>query len=110
MGDRDPEAKPADRRFIWVGERICSSLKVKDDSYQKLLASENKYAPDLSFTSKLHPECAIVMGTRFLQGRHCCISRQCHFYNIAGVLGWKRSWSGKEETSTIAARSSSVLQ
>ena len=42
MGDRDPEAKPADRRFTWVGERVCSSLKVKDDSYQKLLASESR--------------------------------------------------------------------
>ena len=42
MGDRDGEAKPADRRYLWVGERICSSLKVKDDSYQKLLASENR--------------------------------------------------------------------
>ena len=42
MGDKDGDAKPADRRFLWVGERICSSLKVKDDSYQKLLASENR--------------------------------------------------------------------
>ncbi|KAK9822882.1 hypothetical protein WJX74_000347 [Apatococcus lobatus] len=49
MGDKDAETKPADRRYLWLGERICSSLKVKDDSYQKLLASENRQEPDFHF-------------------------------------------------------------
>ena len=59
MGDKEADTKPADRRFSWVGERVCSSLKVKDDVYQKLLASEGRYVcgaavlESLSMLSKL---------------------------------------------------------
>ena len=46
MGAEDDQVKPAsnsDVRFNWISDRTCSSLKVKEDSFQKLLASESRY-------------------------------------------------------------------
>ena len=45
MGADDDAAKPvasADVRFNWISDRTCSSLKIKEDVFQKLLASESK--------------------------------------------------------------------
>ena len=52
MGAEDEHAKPVsgtDVRFNWISDRTCSSLKVKEDSFQRLLASEAKYS--LAFAS-----------------------------------------------------------
>ena len=45
MGAEDEQAKPGgtDVRFNWISDRTCSSLKVKEDSFQRLLASESRY-------------------------------------------------------------------
>lgn len=46
MGAEDEQVKtggPTDARFTWISDRTCSSLKVKDDVFQKLLASESRY-------------------------------------------------------------------
>ncbi|KAK9808985.1 hypothetical protein WJX72_007373 [[Myrmecia] bisecta] len=42
MGAEDEPSAPkgADIRYNWLGERVCSSLKLKEDSWQRLLASE----------------------------------------------------------------------
>ena len=45
MGADDEQAKTSlstDVRFNWISDRTCSSLKVKEDSFQKLLASESR--------------------------------------------------------------------
>ncbi|KAL0038617.1 hypothetical protein WJX79_000048 [Trebouxia sp. C0005] len=45
MGADDEPTKPSsatDVRFNWISDRTCSSLKVKEDSFQKLLASESR--------------------------------------------------------------------
>lgn len=45
MGADDEQAKPGtttDVRFNWISDRTCSSLKVKEDSFQRLLASESR--------------------------------------------------------------------
>jgi len=51
MGADDEQTKPSsstDVRFNWISDRTCSSLKIKEDSFQKLLASESRQdAPHL---------------------------------------------------------------
>ena len=45
MGAEDEHTKTSsstDVRFNWISDRTCSSLKVKEDSFQKLLASESR--------------------------------------------------------------------
>ncbi len=45
----DEEAKPAagagkkDIRFDYLCERVCSTLKVKDEQFQKLLQAETRW-------------------------------------------------------------------
>ena len=43
-GDDDQGAAPkaADKRYDWLAERVCSFLKVKEDSWQRLLTSDAK--------------------------------------------------------------------
>lgn len=51
MGADDEQVKPSsstDVRFNWISDRTCSSLKVKEDSFQKLLASESRQAAQIS--------------------------------------------------------------
>lgn len=52
MGAEDDQAKPVsgtDARFNWISDRTCSSLKVKEDSFQRLLASEFRYSSLMLF-------------------------------------------------------------
>ena len=42
-GDEDQGGpKAADKRYDWLAERVCSFLKVKEDSWQRLLSSDAK--------------------------------------------------------------------
>lgn len=44
-----------DIRLGWICQRVCSSLKTKEDAFQRLLASEARFAaiPHLSSCMKL---------------------------------------------------------
>ena len=37
MGDSAP-----DKRLAWLGARVCTTLKLKDDVWKAILAGENK--------------------------------------------------------------------
>lgn len=39
MGDSAP-----DKRLAWLGSRVCSTLKVKDDVWKGIVSGESKYA------------------------------------------------------------------
>ena len=57
MGAEDEQVKtggPTDARFTWISDRTCSSLKVKDDVFQKLLVSESRYRQDHAIRRSLH--------------------------------------------------------
>ena len=56
MGADDEAAKvvaSADVRFNWISDRTCSSLKIKDDVFQKLLASESRCVQEAFLTLSL---------------------------------------------------------
>jgi hypothetical protein len=43
MGQQDEGAKPdaaVDARYEWLKERVCSSLRVKEEQFQRLLQGE----------------------------------------------------------------------
>ena len=62
MGADDDVAKPAgaaDVRFNWISERTCSSLKIKEDVFQKMLASESRYVSMCTLDLILRSPCCI---------------------------------------------------
>lgn len=36
-----------DVRLAWICERVCSSLRVKEDAFQRLLASEARWGKNM---------------------------------------------------------------
>lgn len=44
MAEDKPSSQPAkDVRYDWIQERVCSSLKVREEQFQKLLQGETKW-------------------------------------------------------------------
>jgi hypothetical protein len=55
---------PQDKRLVWLGNRFCSSLKVKDDIWKAIITGESKYVYFLDFLSlRLRcPRALIALG------------------------------------------------
>lgn len=72
MGAEDEQAKlvsGTDVRFNWISDRTCSSLKVKEDSFQRLLASEAKYSLVFVF------EQLMLLFPSILNPKQCLLGR-----------------------------------
>jgi hypothetical protein len=83
-----------DVRYEWLQSRVCSSLRVRDEAFQKLLQTEAKCV--LCISLKVQGAWLLIsMPEPHVQGCPCELPGRCRHQEALGVCGWQGAGRGK---------------